>query len=411
MHAPKKWIASCLMLTVAGGLLTPQVAEASSVQDLQNKKGHLEADIKAAKADRDKTTGNKRSNAQALEAIQAGISTTKQRIGILSDQLAVSEGRISAKEVEIAEKQKEFDARKATLNSRLVEIYKKGDNNFMEVLFQSEDFSDFLTRFEYMSLIAKKDQELLREIAEMQKSLQVERSALQEEKSHYTALKAEQESHQAGLQRQEAEKQELAKNLDAEEASLNERIAAMNAASIDIGNQIVAIQQREAEAARARAAQIQAQQAAAAQGTPVPGNIPDAPITVSAGGYVWPVPSSHYVSSRYGLRVYPFGGTDFHMGQDIAAPTGAPIVASRSGKIILQVYHPSYGNYVVVDHGDGVSTVYAHMSGFASSLGASVNAGDIIGFIGSTGDSTGPHLHFEVRINGQHTDPAAYIGC
>ncbi|MDU2293638.1 MAG: peptidoglycan DD-metalloendopeptidase family protein [Peptococcus niger] len=410
MHAPNKVLASCLMLSMAGGLILPQAAEASSVQDLQNKKSHLEADIKAAKADRDKTAGNKRSNAQALEAIQAGISTTKQRIGILSDQISASEGRIAEKEAEIEQKQKEFDARKAKLNERLVEIYKKGDNNFMEVLFQSENFSDFLTRFEYMSMIAKKDQDLLREIATMQKNLQADKAALEEERTHYNALKSEQVDHQAGLERQEAEKQELAKNLSDQEASLNERIVAMNAASADIGNQIVAIQQREAEAARARAAQLQAQQQAA-QGGQLPANMPSAPITVSAGGYVWPVPSSHMVSSRYGWRVYPFGGTDFHMGQDIAAPMGTPIVASRSGKIIIQVYHPSYGNYVVIDHGDGVSTVYAHMSAFASSLGATVNAGEIVGFMGSTGDSTGSHLHFEVRINGQHTDPAAYIGC
>ncbi|MFR4401235.1 MAG: hypothetical protein ACLT3C_02410, partial [Peptococcus niger] len=109
MHTPNKVLASCLMLSMAGGLILPQAAEASSVQDLQNKKSHLEADIKAAKADRDKTAGNKRSNAQALEAIQAGISTTKQRIGILSDQISASEGRIAEKEAEIAQKQKEFD--------------------------------------------------------------------------------------------------------------------------------------------------------------------------------------------------------------------------------------------------------------------------------------------------------------
>ncbi len=285
MHAPNKVLASCLMLSMAGGLILPQAAEASSVQDLQNKKSHLEADIKAAKADRDKTAGNKRSNAQALEAIQAGISTTKQRIGILSDQISASEGRIAEKEAEIAQKQKEFDARKAKLNERLVEIYKKGDNNFMEVLFQSENFSDFLTRFEYMSMIAKKDQDLLREIATMQKNLQADKAALEEERTHYNALKSEQVDHQTGLERQEAEKQELAKNLSDQEASLNERIAAMNAASADIGNQIVAIQQREAEAARARAAQLQAQQQAA-QGGQLPADLPSAPITVSAGGYV-----------------------------------------------------------------------------------------------------------------------------
>ena len=131
----------------------------------------------------------------------------------------------------------------------------------------------------------------------------------------------------------------------------------------------------------------------------------------STSEFVWPCPSSKRVTSPYGERIHPVKKTkSFHTGVDIGASKGKDIVAAASGKVIVAAYNSAYGNYIVVDHGGGVSTMFAHMSAFVSKVGDVVVAGDTIGKIGSTGMSTGPHLHFEVRINGKHTSPNRYIG-
>ncbi len=412
MNSCKKTISTCLLAVFGFISVFPTSADASSISELQGKKDKLTSEIQSKKDSREATRAQKSENEKALNIIKNDIEKTKVRIGELNVELAASQERIDIKTAEIAEKQKEYEKRKSILDKRLVDIYKNGDPSFLDVLFEADSFSDFLTRFEYMSYIADKDQELLKEIKEMKAILESERAGLEVEKNRYYSLKSEQEVRQSGLESQEVEKEKMAADLMAEEQALSNEIAEMSAASEAIGNQIAEIQRREAEEAAARAA---AEAAAMAQGSVTAGQTPMASVnmssTVSNSGYLWPVPSSRRITSPYGARSNPFsGGYDFHMGTDIGAPMGTPVISSRPGKIIIQVYHPSYGNYVVVDHGDGISTVYAHLSGFACAPGAIVEAGQVIGFIGSTGSSTGAHLHFEVRINGQHTNPMAFIG-
>ena len=131
----------------------------------------------------------------------------------------------------------------------------------------------------------------------------------------------------------------------------------------------------------------------------------------SAGSGVWPAPASHTITSNYGGRSYPLDGSyNYHLGTDIGASYGTPVVSYQAGTVLIASYHWSYGNYVVVDHGNGLSTLYAHMSALTVSAGQSVSAGQQVGLVGSTGSSTGPHLHFEVRINGSNVDPAPYLG-
>lgn len=412
MNVCKKTISTCLLAVFGMLSVFPMSADASSISELQGKKDKLANEIQNKKESRENTRSQKSETEKALNIIKGDIEKTRQRISELNVQLDESQKQIDIKTIEIDEKQKEYDKRKEILDKRLVDIYKNGDPSLLDVLFEANSFSDFLTRFEYMSYIADKDQELLKEIKELKTALEQEKINLEIEKNRFYSLKSEQEVRQSGLESQEVEKEKMAAELSAEEQALSNEIAEMSAASEAIGNQIAEIQRREAEEAAARAA---AQAAAMAQGSVTAGQMPMAAVnmssTVSNSGYLWPVPSSHRITSPYGVRSNPFtGGYDFHMGTDIGAPMGTPVIASRPGKIIIQVYHPSYGNYVVVDHGDGISTVYAHLSGFACAPGAIVDAGQVIGFIGSTGSSTGAHLHFEVRINGQHTNPMAFIG-
>ena len=149
-----------------------------------------------------------------------------------------------------------------------------------------------------------------------------------------------------------------------------------------------------------------AEQIAAASGVSV---LPAGPMTSpSAAGLIWPV--SGTVTSGFGGRSSPGGiGSTYHEGLDIAVPEGTPIRAAASGTVIMASYNGGYGNYTCIDHGSGLSTCYGHQSSFAVSAGQSVSQGDVIGYSGNTGSSTGPHLHFEVRINGVAQDPLGYL--
>ena len=132
--------------------------------------------------------------------------------------------------------------------------------------------------------------------------------------------------------------------------------------------------------------------------------------SVSASGFVWPCPSSTRVTSEYGYRIHPLTGTKkMHNGIDIGASTGTPIVAAASGTVAAASYNSSMGNYVMIDHGDSLYTVYMHCSAFNVSAGDTVSAGSTIAFVGSTGNSTGPHLHFSVRLNGSYVNPWNYV--
>ena len=130
----------------------------------------------------------------------------------------------------------------------------------------------------------------------------------------------------------------------------------------------------------------------------------------AAGSYSWPCASSTYITSKFGYRIHPIFQTQkYHSGVDIAANSGEPITAAAGGTITIAEYSSSYGNYVVIYHSDGTTTLYAHMSSMAVSAGQTVSKGDVIGYVGSTGNSTGPHLHFEVRVNGSCVDPLQYF--
>ncbi|MBR5518347.1 MAG: M23 family metallopeptidase, partial [Clostridia bacterium] len=132
--------------------------------------------------------------------------------------------------------------------------------------------------------------------------------------------------------------------------------------------------------------------------------------TYTGGAMLWPTPSCKIITSKYGWRLHPVLGYEkLHTGVDIGAGYNANIIAASSGKVITATYNSAYGNYVVIDHGGGVCTLYAHQSSIAVSVGQTVSAGQVIGYVGSTGYSTGPHLHFEVIINGSTVDPLGYI--
>lgn len=399
----KKKIAGSLVLSLGlTSMMTSPIA-AKSISELQDEQSSVKNSIEQKKSELDNKAAQKSETVAKMKEINDSINATEKKIASFSSQISDQQASISKTNAEIAETEKKLAIAQEDLNNRLVTIYKEGNVNYLEVLFQAEDFSDFITRIEYLSFISKRDKEMVDEVSNVKAELDSQKLILEQQLESLNALKSEEESTKGLLQEQQATQKSVYAELEKDEAAIKENIAIMQATSAEIGNQIAALQAQ---------AQAQAQAQQQASGNNTTGSTTNGSINNTvAGSGVWPAPASRIITSTYGGRAYPIDGSyNFHLGLDIGAGYGTPVVAYQGGTVIIATYHWSYGNYVVVDHGNGLSTLYAHMSALNVSAGTQVSAGQQVGAIGSTGSSTGPHLHFEVRINGSTVDPAPYLG-
>jgi murein DD-endopeptidase MepM/ murein hydrolase activator NlpD len=367
-----------------------------------------------------------KSSSEKLEAVEAKIGKAEERQGLLTsdiaamgDEISALEGQVSAlrnqeatAEAELAAKEAELEQAEAELHEalerlgtlrgrlqralvnlrqRLIAIYAYGSTDITEVILSSQDYGDMVARTEYLDAIHESDQML----AERVRSLRDEAKKLvRQRKISKLTIEDARDSIAAKEQRLEATRS----NLESREGALLSARAERRQALKSIETNV----DEHEEVAAGLRAQIAEEIAAATGGTPLPaGPLPDP----SAAGLIWPVEGT--VTSGFGYR---WG--QLHEGIDIAVPEGTPIRAAADGTVILmqsEAESGGYGNYTCIDHGGGLSTCYAHQSSFETSVGAQVSQGDVIGLSGNTGHSTGPHLHFEVRINGVATDPLGYL--
>ncbi len=330
-----------------------------------------------------------------LNETNGAISQVNARLGDLRAQSHSTQNKINWNTVQLNAAERSLRLHDAELKKRLVDIYENGDLSYAAVLLSAHSFSEFVERWEDLRLLINSNEVAVRErraaeraVASIQQNLQrtqmelaqsqqaqaqarSQLGALADERANLVALADQQRRHVAA---QVAEMEDLSAAEEAElEALIQERA-------------------REIEAAR-----LAARRAAGITG-------PIAPST-GPGTFSWPV--SGTITSPFGWRSNPFGGSpEFHQGLDIAAPTGTTVVAAAAGTVILAKWYGGYGNYILIDHGGGYSTGYGHLSAIYVSNGQTVQRGQAIGAVGSTGQSTGPHLHYEVRINGKPVDPA-----
>ncbi len=395
----KKLTSSALLLALIFG--ANPVFAGESISELKSKQSNINSSIESNKKKLEATSDKKIKTLDDLKAINQNIASTKQTINKLTNDISAKEKEIVVLEDKIKESQAKLERKIIEYNKRLVEVYKEGDVKYLDVLFGAEDFNDLLTRYQYIQYINDSDEDLMKEVKEQKANLQDQQTQVADAKKSLENNRQAKENRKNELAQLGENKQALVTELTAQEKEIQKNIQSMEQASNEIGAQIQAIQAQQAAAAAAAAAANQGSGGAGYNGAYVPAN----------GVLTFPVPSYYGVTSEYGWRGDPFsGGQSFHMGIDLGAGMGAPVLAAGDGRIILQEYHWSYGNYVVIDHGNGLSTVYAHMSAFTKPFGSVVKAGEQIGAIGTTGASTGPHLHFEVRVNGQHTQPRGYLG-
>ncbi len=357
----------------------PAPVEAATQAELERKQKDLEkqqADIKS----RLSTIRERAASAQEeLDTINALIANLESQVDTLNASIEATEAEIAELEAEIAKREELIDANYDNFKQRLRMMYMSGDlTGGLEVLLSTESYDDLLTRMYYIEKMADHDQAIIDAIAldkatfeDKRATLEAKRAALDEQRVTLNAKKTE-------LDEEKANAEKLLKEIEADQKALEEE------------------QKKIDEKMTVARAQLDALIAAESK--------KDVGSKYVGGGFKWPAPGYGHITSPYGMR---WG--KLHKGIDIGAPTGAKIVASNEGKITTSAYNSSYGNYVIINHGGGYMTVYAHLSKRLVSVGQYVAKGQTIGLCGSTGHSTGPHLHFEIRVNGTAVNPKKYV--
>jgi murein DD-endopeptidase MepM/ murein hydrolase activator NlpD len=325
-----------------------------------------------------------------LAETNVAIANVNDRIAGLDAQAASTQRRVAWNTIQLDAARRSLELHDRMLDRRLVDIYENGDVSYVNVLLSSRSFSDFVERWEDLRLL----------IAANERAIRERRAA----EAQVAAVESDLERQQMALQQQENEQAEARSQLNGLASERTNLVALASQQRKQVAGEVAqmedlsAAEESELEGLiQERQRELEAQRRAAGIASGVEGG--------ASGMFSWPVTGT--ITSPFGWRSNPFGGApEFHQGLDIAAPTGTTVTAAASGTVIMAQWYGGYGNYILIDHGGGYSTGYGHLSAIYVSNGQTVQKGQAIGAVGSTGESTGPHLHFEVRINGKPVDPA-----
>lgn len=349
----------------------------SQLKDAQKKQSELKDKIKDTKT-------KISANSKEKKALDSEIAKVQTEIDKLNSKISESNNKIAAKEQELAVAQQQSQTQYGNYYARAKMMVEKGSVMYLEVLLNSKSFSDLLSRYSVVKQIVRYDSNRLDELKAVESKIAELKKELEGEKANLVALRSNETAQMNALASKRAASQKIIDDLQSDQASYEKALK----------------QQEQAEAnARAEIARLAAQSNASVASLP----------KIGSGGMI--KPASGPVTSPYGVRIHPVTGKrKQHTGIDYGAPHGSSILAAAAGTVIVSGYNSGgYGNYVVINHGNGVTSLYAHASALLVSKGQQVTQGQPIARVGSTGMSTGPHLHFEVLINGSHTNPAAYL--
>lgn len=424
----KRCFALLLACALALGCLPrAQAASRSAIESLQSQ----QASLTVQKAElQKKLDGIRSSQGQALNKknlVEQQLNVLKQQIQVSENLLAQYARQITEKEAELEQAKAKEAGYQAEFEQRVRAMEERGNVSYWSVLFQASDFSDLLDRIDMIGEIMDADDQVLDQLAEARQAVVQAKADLEASRQGQQETLAQQQSQQAQLQAQQAEVDQLIQEIATQGDVYAKQIEKLEATQDDVAQQIAeaeAIYQKQlaaekaaaekaaaekaaaekaaaeqaakaAQAAAQKAAQQQKQQSSGSSASGSSGS-QSSQTTASASGFLWPIASSHRVTSPFGWRTHPITGRrNLHGGIDIAAPNGTPIMASKAGVVVISQYGSSYGNYVVISHPDGTRTLYAHMSQRNVSAGDTVRQGQTVGLVGSTGSSTGNHLHFE----------------
>ncbi len=380
-HGPARLF---LFLLAAGLLLSlglprePKVAEADALSQYQEEQRKIQSEINALRQEQAAAKAELNNFQSDLAEVDAQVQENERLLASLEKQMGAAQNELAKANEELEESQADLTRQLDGFKTRLRENYMNGDVSLLDVIFDATSMEDFISRSYYMERMLEYDSNMI-------KSINAQIAVIEEKR-------AEQQNKIANLDTLTTEQKTILAKLE----SVQQQKAALVAAAqedLDDVNSAIATRQKESENIAKMIRQIEAAKNGGGVGT---------------GVMAWPLRGYSSISSNYGYRTLR-GKSNLHTGIDIPAPPGTPIYAADSGEVILARYYGSYGNCVIISHGNNLATLYAHQSKLGTSVGATVQKGDVIGYVGTTGNSTGNHLHFEVRKNGSHVSPWNYV--
>ncbi len=321
---------------------------------------------------------------ETKDLLDQQINELQTEISVLNDVLSTTEEKLEEKSKQLEEATEKLEAQSSLAKERIRATYEAGTTGYLEILLSAENLFDFISRAEIAAQIAAEDQKVIQRLSETKAELE--------------SAKKEIEKNQAA---QEKAKNQLVSSQDSLESKQKRSDKIIDKLNSDEKANLAALKAAEKEEARLQK-EILAELADRKDSTDV---------TYSEGEWHWPIKGYYTITSKFGMRTHPTTGVyKLHSGCDISSSgiRGKPITAAKAGKVIKAGYSSAYGNYVTIDHGGGYATLYAHASSLAVSKNDYVTKGQVIAYVGSSGYSTGPHLHFEVIVNGEYKNPLNY---
>ena len=357
------------------------VSYAAELNELQDQKSEIQSKVDEKSSELADVNEELSENLEQIQKLDQNIEATEAKLEELNNKISKMENQIEQIEKDLEIITKKYDNQKDILDSRLVAIYESKDTNYLDVILSSKSIADFISTYYLLSEITSYDMDLLELVENEKKQIQEKNSEVNFQKENLEKEKRNQQKTQITLSNTKLLRENYISKLSEEEQTLQAAIDEYNNQIKEIENEIKSLVLTASFGEDYNGGQMQ-----------------------------WPIYGHYKITSNYGMRVHPITGVyKLHTGVDISATIGTEFSAIAKGIVVKAEYNGAYGNMVIIDHGGGVQTLYAHGSEIVAKLGQEVNAGDVVLKVGSTGYSTGPHAHFEVRINGLPVNPLDYV--
>lgn len=362
-------------------LISLSVTGTALADDLEDQLADLQRQAEEQQAKTNEASAKVENVSERLRQIQEELRVATAEYKEVKGQLDSVEDKISDNTELLQKTEADLKVKKKKLQQRVRDIYINGQISYVDVLFGAKDFADLMTRMDVLKRIIKHDYDLIMKVKEEKATVENTRAQLEKDKAEAEVLVTDAQAKKAKVEDKESEQQVLLDQAVYDRDTSERMYEEIMAASQEVANMI-------------RRSQMSS---AGYSGAPA-----------GAGGMIWPI--SGPITSEFGWRTHPiFGTARFHSGLDIGGDYGMPIYAAASGTVIYAGWISGYGNAVIIDHGGGVTTLYGHNDSLNVSEGENVAQGQVIAMCGSTGNSTGPHCHFEVRENGEPVSPYGYL--
>lgn len=385
-RTPGQWLVTAVALLMAILMLAGLLASALNVLAV------TKAQVDELKNKVNEASKRKTALKNQLSELSGDLSAVQKQITLLDSQLEAQQDEIDAQEelltelghmiddktIELAQSEQEQEEQYAQLRSRLRYMVEHGTSSSLSILLSSDSFSDFLNRYEIIRQISLRDEALFEKLKAIRDKVRTEKQELEDTRQEAEDTRAQMEQNKQELEAQLAAKQKQLANLQVAQQNVKDAYAQM----IETEDELM-------EQYKKAAAEYAAQS------------------TYVGGTFMWPLPAgNNVVTCIYGYRNHPVTGKySLHTGVDLRASTGTKVYAANKGSVTTSGYSSAWGNYIIISHGGGITTLYAHLSKRSVSKGDTVKQGDIIGYSGNTGYSTAPHLHFEISKNGKTYNP------